>query len=269
MKIIQMACVILVLAVSVSARQSSEDTSRGAVQSTALDSQTSPREQAVMHASLDMIHKEYADAVETYRGLLRDNPDDADLWNQLGIAYHQQTLLGEALKCYERAAKVDKKNAPAWNNIGTVYFQERRLSKAIRAYKKAIELDAQVGTFYGNLGIADLNSKHLPDALAAFRQALKLDPEVFAQNGKVGTILQDRSVDDHGTFFFLLAKSFAAAGNAERCSYYLRKSVDEGYANIGAAKTDPAFAGVLSDPGVRDVLGLPVLPPMPPRSQGI
>jgi tetratricopeptide (TPR) repeat protein len=248
----------------------SNDNSSYVKQAIGIAPDAAARDEALTRAALDMIHKQYAEAAEIYRGLVRESPNDATMWNRLGIAYHQQSLLGDALKCYERATKVEKTNGDGWNNIGTVYFQEKKLPKAIRAYKRAIALNQKSATFYGNIGIAYLNNKHVPEALDAFRQAVRLDPDVFAATSSFGTVLQDRSVENRGVFFFIMAKSFASNGNAERCAYYLRKARDEGYADINKAATDPVFSGVLTNPAVRDLLGLPALPAPPATpSKGI
>ena len=270
MRKVMMALVMLSSAVVVSAQQFPEESPRKLAQAAGVSPDTSVRESALNRAALDMIHKDYASAADIYRELLRESPNDAATWNHLGIAYHQQSLLGDALKCYERATKVDKTNGDGWNNVGTVYFQEKKFSKAIRAYKKAIALNHTRATFYGNMGIAYLNNKKVPEAMDSFRTAVKLDPEVFTETASFGTILQDRSVGNRGMFFFLMAKSFAGTGNAERCAYYLRKSRDEGYADFGKATTDPGFSSVLTNPVVREILGLPALPapPMTP-SKGI
>ena len=130
----------------------------------------------------------------------------ASLWNRLGIAYHQQSLLGDALKCYEHAAKVSKGNGEAWNNMGTVYFQEHKLAKAIRTYKKAIGFNSQNATFYSNMGIAYLNDRHVPEALDAFRQAVRLDPEVFGQTGSVGTSSAGQVCDEPRNVFLHAGK---------------------------------------------------------------
>jgi hypothetical protein len=66
--------------------------------------------------------------------------------------------------------------------------------------------------------------------------------------------LQDRSVTDRGRFYYLLAKSFAQAGNTERCILYLRKAKDEGYKDLNAVKTDPDFSAMLKDPAVQEIL---------------
>ncbi len=263
MRKVLMALVVLSFGVVVSAQQFPEESPRRLTQAVGVSPDSSARSTAVERATLDMIHKDYAGAADIYRELLREAPNDSATWNLLGIAYHQQSLLGDALKCYERATKVDKTNGDGWNNIGTVYFQEKKFAKAIRAYKKAIALNNTRATFYGNMGIAYLNDRKVPQAMDSFRIAVKLDPDVFTETGSFGTVLQDRSVGNRGMFFYLMAKSFAGTGNAERCAYYLRKSRDEGYADFGKATTDPGFSSVLSNPSVRELLGLPALPPPP------
>ena len=263
MRKVMMAIVVLSLAVVVSAQQFPEEPTSNVNQAVGVSPDTSAREASLERAALDMIHKDYAGAADIYRGLLRDTPNDGVTWNRLGIAYHQQSLLGDALRCYQRATKVDKKNGDGWNNMGTVYFQEKKFAKAIRTYKKAIALNADRATFYGNIGIAYMNNKKVPEAMESFRQAVKLDPDVFDDSSRIGTVLQDRSVGNRGMFFFMMAKSFAGAGNVERCVYYLRKSRDEGYVDFGKATTDPGFSSVLSNPSVRELLGLPALPPPP------
>jgi hypothetical protein len=52
----------------------------------------------------------------------------------------------------------------------------------------------------------------------------------------------------------MLAKSFAEAGNLERCILYLRKAKDEGYKALADVKKDPAFSTVLKDPAVQLLL---------------
>jgi hypothetical protein len=92
------------------------------------------------------------------------------------------------------------------------------------------------------------------EAAAQFRQALQIDPHAFDRSERVGTMVQDRTVENHGLFFFMMAKEYAQLGDAEHCADYLRKSFDEGYKDVVTAKTDPAFKKVVNDPLVQDVL---------------
>lgn len=230
--------------------------------------QDAVRQQQLDQASLMMARKQYADAVPVYQDLLKKYPHDSSLWNYLGIAYHQQGMLSQALKSYEHASKVSKTNGDAWNNIGTVYYQQLKYAKAVRSYRKAIQTVPDNAVFYSNLGMAYLDYKHFPEALDAFHHALALNPDVFANSSGNSTVLQSRSIKDHGLFYFLLAKSYASDGDATTCATYLKKSRDEGYDDFLKAKTDPAFSKVILNTSVREILGLPAIPAVPPKSQG-
>jgi tetratricopeptide (TPR) repeat protein len=206
-------------------------------------------------ADLYMARKDYREAALTYKQLADRNPQNPVYLNKLGIALHQQAALGAALKYYERASKVDPSYADAQNNIGTIWYQRKKYGRAIKAYKKAIIIRSDMAVLHSNLGYAYFGDKKYQEAISSFRQALALDPQLFEHNGsRSGSILQDRSVSDRGRFYFLLAKSFAEAGNLERCLIYLRKAKDEGYKELSSVKSDPSFAVVLKDPAVQEVL---------------
>ena len=204
---------------------------------------------------LYMAGKQYREAMEQYRMLSEQNPRNAVYLNKLGIALHQQTVLGLALKYYERAVKVDPRYADAENNIGTIWYQRKKYSKAVRAYQKAIKMRDDMPVLYSNLGYAYFSQGKYDDSIAAFRTALAKDPQFFERgSSRNGSVLQDRSVPDRGRFYFLLAKSFVEANNLERAVFYLRKAKEEGYTNMNDVKKDPAFAAVLTDPVVIDLL---------------
>ncbi len=204
---------------------------------------------------LYMARKQYREAMEQYRALSEQDPHNAVYLNKLGIALHQQTALGLALKYYQRAVKVNPQYADAENNIGTIWYQRKKYNKAIRAYQKAIKMRDDMPVLYSNLGYAYFSQGKYDASIAAFRTALAKDPQFFERgSSRTGSILQDRSVSDRGRFYFLLAKSFAQAGNLERAILYLRKAKEEGYTQINDVKKDPAFAAVLKDPMVIDLL---------------
>ena len=211
-------------------------------------------------ADLYMVRKDYREATIVYKRLADQNPRNPVFLNKLGIALHQQEALAQALKYYERASKVDPSYADAQNNIGTIWYQRKRFGKAIKSYQKAIAIRSDMAVLYSNLAYAYFGDKKYEQAIASFRQALVLDPQFFEHNSsRSGSLLQDRSVGDRGRFYYLLAKSFAEAGNLDRCLIYLRKAKDEGYKELAALKTDPSFSAVLKEPAIQDILA-----PKPP-----
>jgi tetratricopeptide (TPR) repeat protein len=107
---------------------------------------------------------------------------------------------------------------------------------------------------YSNLGYAYFANKQYPEAMNSFQKALALDPTVFDRRGQGGTVVQQRSTPDPGLFYFFVAKTYAQAGDAERAAHYLKLARDDGYAEFLSAQSDPAFARVIKDPGVQEVL---------------
>ena len=205
-------------------------------------------------ADIQMARKEYREAAFSYKKLADQNPTNPVYWNKLGIALHQQSELSGALKFYQQAVKVNPKYADAQNNIGTIWYQRKKYGKAVRAYERAIKLRSDMAVLYSNLGYAYFGEKKYQESIASFRHALALDPQLFEHSSHGGSLLQDRSVSDRGRFYFLLAKSFAEAGNFERSLVYLRKAKEEGFASMNDVKTDPSFSAVLKLPETQELL---------------
>jgi tetratricopeptide (TPR) repeat protein len=206
-------------------------------------------------ADILMARKEYQAAAFSYKKLADQNPSNPVYWNKLGIALHQQSELSGALKFYQQAVKVSPHYADAQNNIGTIWYQRKKYGKAVRAYERAIKLRSDMAVLYSNLGYAYFGEKKYEQSIASFRQALALDPQLFEHAAsRGGSVLQDRSVGDRGRFYFLLAKSFAEAGNFDRSLIYLRKAKEEGYASMNDLKTDPSFSAMLKLPETQEIL---------------
>jgi len=213
----------------------------------------SPKDMQVERAKIYMATKRYEQAIETYQQLSKSEPRNAQYLNMIGIAYLNLTNLNQAQRYFERAVKVDKKYFSALNNLGMVWYEQRNYRRAIREYQRAVVIAPGEASVYANLGYAYYHSKKDVEAGGAFRKALQLDPHVFEHtSGGVGSLVQDRTVADHGHFFFIMAREYAQLGDAEHCAEYLRKSADEGYKDVVKAKTDPAFAKVVSDPAIQD-----------------
>ena len=242
--------VLLLLATSSSFAQRVPDTSEAPVPS----SQQTPVQAAELRAQILMARKDYTQAIHAYEDLLRQDPKNASYLNQQGIAYQQLGNLDLAERCYRKAAKTDPKFADAINNLGTLEYANQRYGKAIKYYKKALVVGGSSATDYSNLGYAYYAQKQYAQATAAFDKALATDPDVFSRKGGNGSIIQQLSTSEPGMLHFLVAKSYAKAGDAERAARYLKMARDDGYKDFMSAKKDADFARVINDPRVQEVL---------------
>lgn len=222
-----------------------------------------PREKAEMRADILMARKEFAEAAKAYEEILRQNPRDAVLLNKIGICYQQLNDLGRARHYYKQANKVDKKYASAINNLGTLEYSDKRYKQAIKYFKKALALPGNQASIYSNLGYSYCGVKDYQRAMEAFGKAVALDPQIFDRKGGIGPMVEQRSADDPGALYFVIARSFAKAGDAEQAARYLKRARDSGYKQLRSAEKDPDFARVIHDRRVQEVLRIqpPYAPP--------
>ena len=214
----------------------------------------SPRDMAMERAKILMAEKRYEAGIHAYEEILKTEPKNAVVLNMIGIAYLNMANFNQARKYFERSAKADKKNPSPMNNLGMVWYQQKNYRRAIREYQKAVAIAPGEPGTHANLGYAYYRTKKYPEAAAEFRKALQLDPHAFDHTERTGTLMQDRSVENHGMFFFMMAREYAQLGDAGHCADDLRKSFDEGYKDVAKVKTDPAFKKVLNDPAVQSIL---------------
>jgi tetratricopeptide (TPR) repeat protein len=213
-----------------------------------------PKQIAEMRANILMARKDYAGAAKAFEAMLITDPHSASLLNKVGMAYELLGDIPHAERAYKKSVSADKHSSSALNNLGTIEYSAERYGKAIKYYKKAIATGDVVPADYTNLGYAYCGIKEFPRAMDAFNKALALDPEVFDHKGGIGSILQQRSTTDPADLHFLLAKSYAKIGDAVRTARYLKMARDEGYKDFLSVEKDPAFARVIKDEGVQDVL---------------
>ena len=195
-----------------------------------------------------MARKMYREAVEAYRRAADEHPDNARLYNKLGISFHHQLMFGEAKRHYEHASKLDEKYAQAVNNLGTIHYAERNYRKAQKTYEKALKITPNSASIHSNLGTAFFARRKFKEASAAYLKALELDPDVFEHRNELGTLLQERSVEDLGRYHYFMAEAYAKVGSFERALLYLRRSIEEGYAKPEKIVKEKVFEPMLEMP---------------------
>ena len=104
--------------------------------------QTTPALSEEEMARLLLVRKQYTEAQAIFQHLTVEQPKNAVYWNELGISLHSQSLLGPALKCYTKSAKLDSHYADALNNAGTIWYErkqyERRYALTARLFEKRL-----------------------------------------------------------------------------------------------------------------------------------
>jgi len=142
-------------------------------------------------AEVHLLRKDAAAAGELYDRLLVSQPNSPKLWNERGVALHQDGRFAEAAESYRNAIVADPAYALASNNLGVALYHGGETDTAIEAFRRA--LDAEPGFVKARLNLALLRfkGKRLQLALEAYRQVLAVEPEQpVAWNG-IGLVLAE------------------------------------------------------------------------------
>lgn len=216
-----------------------------------------PRQKTELRADILMARKDYELAIATYQDILKQEPKNAVVLNKIGIAYEDLGNSDQAEHFYRKSMSADKHFAIPVNNFGTLEYAKKHYGRAIKLYLKAANLHMDAGPIYSNLAYAYYENREYPKAMDAMAKALAADPTIFdRRQGTGGSVLQERTAPDPATLFFLMAKSFAKTGDAERAAHYLKLARDGGYKNLKAVAKDPEFARVIKDPRIQEVLNV-------------
>jgi len=138
-----------------------------------VDSVTNTLESAIRH------HRkgELDSAKVIYESILKQEPDNADALNLLGVIAHQQGDQDGAIQLIQKAISINGSNAGYYNNLGESYRAFGQNQKAIEAYEKALRLNPGASDFYNNLGIALQAQHHFEDARTMYQRALEFAPD--------------------------------------------------------------------------------------------
>lgn len=115
-------------------------------------------------------------AENLYLRVLNRDPDDAALYNRLGLIYLQEKNFRDAAAALKQALKLEPENDTFYNNLGLLYYEIGQYDDAIDAYEQSIEINDKLPSRLVNLGLAYFMAKKYRKAADNYEKALILDP---------------------------------------------------------------------------------------------
>ncbi len=106
----------------------------------------------------------------------------------LGLLYHKNNKLPEAIEEYKKAIQIDPFNTEAHNNLGMVYKDLGRYEEAVNHYQKALSIDPKYGKARHNLAVALYQQGDLERAALEFNLTISSNPERRESCNKLGLL---------------------------------------------------------------------------------
>ncbi|MDQ3951092.1 MAG: tetratricopeptide repeat protein, partial [Gemmatimonadota bacterium] len=141
-------------------------------------------------------------ATALYDQLLETQPDSPKLWNERGVALHQDGRVAEAAESYRRAVGAEATYALALNNLGVAQYHLGDIDGAVDAFRLALQARPSFAKARLNLALLLVGAGRHEHALEAYRQVLTAEPEHAAAWNGVGLVLaEQRRFDEARTAF--------------------------------------------------------------------
>ncbi|MCX7743802.1 MAG: tetratricopeptide repeat protein [Flavobacteriales bacterium] len=143
--------------------------------------------------------KQHEKAIEAYKLALQQEPNRADVWNNIGMSYLELGQLVEAKEALIQSIQYDSTAANPWYNLGNVYARSNDFNTAIAMYAKALQRDPKHAGAMNNTGNSYAAMQQYDKAITCYEQTLSFDPnnrEAIMNMGVTYNILGNKTKAD-------------------------------------------------------------------------
>lgn len=106
-----------------------------------------PTSEPLGMASVPTAHG-FGNSVSESQGQVAKDPNNADAWRQLGIAYRSVKAFDEAIRAFGEASRLDGGNARTWYELGVTYYERGDKNKTREVYQEISRRNPELGSKY-------------------------------------------------------------------------------------------------------------------------
>ena len=145
--------------------------------------------------------KRYPEATETLTQALQYDPNNAEIYNNLGFAYVHAGRYADAIAACRQAIvllvqtgqaykqELQNRNevlSNAYKSLGNAYNGLQQYNDAADALKQATGIEPNNAAAHFNLGLALYNGRRYSEAIEAYKDVIKLRPELAGAHFNLG-----------------------------------------------------------------------------------
>jgi len=194
-------------------------------------------------------------AENMYREIVKVEPDNAIIYNDLGNLLQEREQFDEAINCYQKAIELNPKFPGAYFNLGETFQNKGRLEDAMDCYKRVIELYPEFPGTYYNLGNIFEDKGLFDEAVTHYKKTIQLDSHHAMAHYTLGNVFQKMKHIDKAIEYYQNAiqidPNFAEAYNDLGISCREKGQLDEAVSYYRTAlQLNPNFAEAYNNLGI-------------------
>lgn len=151
--------------------------------------------------------KQYAQAEKYLTQVVEQNQSFADVYNMLGVIYHDQGQFARAQRAFEAALRLNPAYTDAALNLAVIYNDMGKYREAKEVYSAALTrqrnsphkmdpfVKGKIANMYADIANVYASSGMLEEAVVEYRRALELGPTFVDIRLKLADALRDQG--DH------------------------------------------------------------------------
>jgi len=130
----------------------------------------------------------------------QQNPNNADIWTQLGNAYFDSDQPAKSIEAYNKSLAIIPSNPPVLTDLGVMYRRDGKPDLALESFNKALQVSPGFEQALFNKGVVLYNDLgDLNGALQAWRELLLVNPGARGPNGVAISEMVDNLAKQAGT----------------------------------------------------------------------
>ncbi len=162
-----------------------------------------PRDQRAFQNGVNLLDRgRYSEAAEELTLAASLVGTNAQIWNYLGVAWHQAGQFSNAVVAYQKALALDRDLTEAHFNLGCLWLEANHLDAAKSELMAFTLRRGNSAEGFARLGTVQLRSRDLAAAEKSFTEALNISPHCVEAINGLGLIqLQRNRPRDAAQFF--------------------------------------------------------------------
>ncbi|HPZ07395.1 MAG TPA: tetratricopeptide repeat protein [Candidatus Eremiobacteraeota bacterium] len=158
------------------------------------------------HYNMGIIYQKNGErkkALEEFKKAIKLKPA-AKFYNSLSGIYCDETNLEEAIKCLNKALKLDPRYSLAHVNLSKIYLIRKQFNIAISHCERAIKISPEDPVIYNQLGRIYQTSGDYNRALEFYIKVLELSPEMVQTHYSLGNLFETKKLYSKSIYHYTI-----------------------------------------------------------------
>ena len=150
--------------------------------------------------------RQYDAALELYRGILAEHPDDSQMQYAVGSVYYLMVAFEDAIRHLNESRRLEPDQLLSPYYLAMIAQKQGRNEDAIEMFQEIIQAHPNHALSYEGLAVSQFKIRHYEDARQNLETAIRMNPQSARANYQLGQLLVRMGLRDEAKQQLAIAK---------------------------------------------------------------